>query len=257
MSRMPTSADLERLPTAAPTTVAPDPEFPDAQWQVAICIALQSTLDGSPESLVAAFRAAVMAREEPRARGGITCAHLARVLDVLGGAALVMSLDGRAVHESKGFARVVAADADGELVRRAATRQALTLAARCREQGCAARDRADTPVDCTATTRVRTSAMQYDVRAIFACIAPEDPLIIVGVESRTTGKPDVARLRDRYELTAREIDVMHHLVRGQRSADIARDLGVSVHTIRRHTEHILSKLGVHSRAAIADRIRLG
>ncbi len=63
-----------------------------------------------------------------------------------------------------------------------------------------------------------------------------------------------AYLRARHGLIAREINVTHQLVRGRCTAAIARELGLSVHTVRRHTERILAKLAVHSRGAIAERI---
>jgi hypothetical protein len=156
MPRMSTTSDLERLPTAAPTTLAPESDLSDPQWQIAVCIALQSVLDGCSASLVSAFRAAISAREHSRTRRAATRAHLSRILDALGCAALVMSLDGRVVYETKGFRRLVTSAADGEMVRRAAARQALTLAGHCREHGCADRDDVDTSAGCTATGRLRT-----------------------------------------------------------------------------------------------------
>jgi len=38
---------------------------------------------------------------------------------------------------------------------------------------------------------------------------------------------------------------------------MARLLDVSIHTARRHVEHVLMKLGVHSRAAVGARLRDG
>jgi DNA-binding NarL/FixJ family response regulator len=61
-------------------------------------------------------------------------------------------------------------------------------------------------------------------------------------------------LRQRFGLTTRELAVTHLLARGQRNAQIAAELGISKHTAERHTEKILTKLGVRSRAAIAARI---
>jgi non-specific serine/threonine protein kinase len=37
--------------------------------------------------------------------------------------------------------------------------------------------------------------------------------------------------------------------------EIARALGISVHTARRHTEHIYAKLGLGSRGAVAEALR--
>jgi DNA-binding CsgD family transcriptional regulator len=56
---------------------------------------------------------------------------------------------------------------------------------------------------------------------------------------------------DRFGLTPREIQVVRLIAIGLRNAEIGSALGVSVHTTLRHTERVLRKLGVHSRAAVA------
>jgi DNA-binding NarL/FixJ family response regulator len=60
-------------------------------------------------------------------------------------------------------------------------------------------------------------------------------------------------------LTRRELQVLRLLAEGRRQADIANELVISPRTVGTHIEHILGKLGVHSRAeavAIAYRDRL-
>jgi DNA-binding CsgD family transcriptional regulator len=52
-------------------------------------------------------------------------------------------------------------------------------------------------------------------------------------------------------LTEREIEVARLIADGLRNREIATSIGVSEHTARRHTEHVLRKLGVTSRAAVA------
>lgn len=49
-------------------------------------------------------------------------------------------------------------------------------------------------------------------------------------------------------LTPRELDVLRLLADGLRQAEIARVLVISPKTVGTHIEHVLSKLGVHSRA---------
>ena len=48
-------------------------------------------------------------------------------------------------------------------------------------------------------------------------------------------------------LTPRELDVLRLLAEGKRQAEIARMLVISPKTVGTHIEHILAKLGVHSR----------
>jgi DNA-binding NarL/FixJ family response regulator len=61
-------------------------------------------------------------------------------------------------------------------------------------------------------------------------------------------------LGKRYRLTSRETDVAHHLALGQSNSEIASALSISEHTCRHHTERVLAKLGVRSRAAVGARL---
>ena len=70
------------------------------------------------------------------------------------------------------------------------------------------------------------------------------------VNSGTIGGEDAVRLRDRYGLTVREIEVTQLLLRGESNREIADRLNISEHTARHHTERVLGKLGIRSRAAI-------
>jgi DNA-binding response OmpR family regulator len=57
-------------------------------------------------------------------------------------------------------------------------------------------------------------------------------------------------LRERYGLTARQIAVARLLGEGYSNAEIAQQLSVSYFTARNHTEQVLGKLGVGTRAAV-------
>jgi DNA-binding response OmpR family regulator len=57
-------------------------------------------------------------------------------------------------------------------------------------------------------------------------------------------------LRERFGLTARQIAVARLLGEGYSNAEIAQQLSVSYFTARNHTEQVLGKLGVSSRAAV-------
>lgn len=59
-------------------------------------------------------------------------------------------------------------------------------------------------------------------------------------------------------LTSRELEVLERLARGMRPKQIARELVISPKTVSSHIQHVLAKLGVHSRAeAIAVAYRDG
>ncbi|WP_416357249.1 response regulator [Aureimonas phyllosphaerae] len=58
-----------------------------------------------------------------------------------------------------------------------------------------------------------------------------------------------ATLRDRFQLTAREADVLVWLSRGKSNRDIAEILSLSPRTVNKHLEVVFAKLGVENRAS--------
>ena len=58
------------------------------------------------------------------------------------------------------------------------------------------------------------------------------------------------QLRDRFGLTARQVAVARLLGEGCSNVEIAKRLSVSYYTARNHTEQVLTKLGIPSRAAV-------
>jgi len=59
-------------------------------------------------------------------------------------------------------------------------------------------------------------------------------------------------------LTAREIDVLRHIARGNRNRDIGERLFISEETVKVHVKHIMEKLGASDRTqAIAIAARRG
>ena len=64
-----------------------------------------------------------------------------------------------------------------------------------------------------------------------------------------------SELSSRFGLTRREEQVAILLAHGRSNQAIARELQISVHTARHHTQRILSKLKVHSRGEAGAKIR--
>ena len=54
-------------------------------------------------------------------------------------------------------------------------------------------------------------------------------------------------------MTARELDILRLLTRGLTNGEIARELQVSVSTVKAHVEHIFAKLDVSDRTQAAVR----
>jgi DNA-binding NarL/FixJ family response regulator len=66
---------------------------------------------------------------------------------------------------------------------------------------------------------------------------------------------DPSDLSKQFGLTRREAEVAELLSQGRSNQAIARELKISEHTARHHTQRILSKLEVHSRAEAGARLR--
>jgi DNA-binding CsgD family transcriptional regulator len=73
--------------------------------------------------------------------------------------------------------------------------------------------------------------------------------VLVVVE-RARGLPSGERLSRRFGLSPREAQVALLLAERRSNLEIARALGISPHTSKRHTERVLGKLGVSSRRAV-------
>ena len=67
--------------------------------------------------------------------------------------------------------------------------------------------------------------------------------------------PATVNLHIEYGMTPREIEVALLLTEGCSNRRIAHRLGISPHTARHHTQRVLMKLGVHSRAEAGARLR--
>jgi DNA-binding NarL/FixJ family response regulator len=78
---------------------------------------------------------------------------------------------------------------------------------------------------------------------------------------RAPGRPDglaptrSAYLQMQFGLTARETEVAVLLAQGRSNVAIAKSLGISTHTARHHTQRVLGKLNVHSRAEAGAKLR--
>lgn len=60
-----------------------------------------------------------------------------------------------------------------------------------------------------------------------------------------------AALGQRYELTARELDVVELILAGASNKAIAAELNLSVATVKTHLQHVFGKLDVRSRTALS------
>jgi DNA-binding NarL/FixJ family response regulator len=74
-------------------------------------------------------------------------------------------------------------------------------------------------------------------------------------ESNGNAGARTAYLQTKFGFTARETEVAFLLGQGKPNVSIAKALGISTHTARHHTQRVLGKLKVHSRAEAGARLR--
>jgi DNA-binding CsgD family transcriptional regulator len=78
---------------------------------------------------------------------------------------------------------------------------------------------------------------------------------VVALTERMTARSlDSEELATQFGLTSREIETAQLLGYGYSTRQVAAAMGISINTARRHTEHGLLKLNVHSRAAVGARL---
>ncbi|MBL8960035.1 MAG: helix-turn-helix transcriptional regulator [Gemmatimonadetes bacterium] len=103
--------------------------------------------------------------------------------------------------------------------------------------------------------RVQVQERAFTLRA--TPVGPEGSatrLTMVLLEEHPAPPPSDAEVREAFKLSMRELHVARLMSRGMADKEIARELGVSWHTARRHAEHVLRKTGVTRRSLLADRL---
>ena len=107
----------------------------------------------------------------------------------------------------------------------------------------------------------RVSLVAASTRRYRITVAPlglhtdgETSLFLLCVSPSEADATSADVLRRQFEFTKQESRVGSLLAQGKRNAAIAAELRISEFTARRHTERIMAKLGVKSRAEIAARI---
>lgn len=79
-----------------------------------------------------------------------------------------------------------------------------------------------------------------------------DPVLVRhAVTTRRPRQESAGRQLSEAALTPRELEVLHQLVRGASTGGMAAAMGISVTTVRSHTQAVLNKLGVNSRLQAA------
>ena len=177
--------------------------------------------------------------------------RLARDLEALGVSLCVCLHDGRLSHVAAGTLALLKRDPEREVVLK-------RVGAVAREVATSVRRRIGVEIDALPQAHevVETQFAKYRLSGALAThemqFGAADILVTV---ARLTAVPlSVEELMTRFGLTRRESEVAVRLSRGERNSVIASALGLSDHTVRRHTERILAKLGVSNRAEASTKL---
>jgi DNA-binding CsgD family transcriptional regulator len=172
------------------------------------------------------------------------------MIDSVSAGVTIVGIDGAVVDENQAMKRLVHGDPDGGRIR---------VAVRQLSSGIANIVARAAPMDWanqSRLTEIRTSLARY---RITATLVPDGFLharsAVVALTERMTARSlDREELATQFRLTSREIETAQLLGRGYSTRQVAAAMGISVNTARRHTEHVLEKLDVHSRAAVGARL---
>ena len=195
------------------------------------------------EALLPAFRTAF----ETHLRGSDALRQVASVAAVAGQALALYDMDGKELQMNPVMRRVLEQDPErGRL--RGYLRDVAGAVLAALDNG-----KRTLPTARSDGTRreVATSMAAYRLRgnAVGADAQNRSTAVLVSLDRVAFKTPAPDALRARYRLTVRELQVASLLMHRFSNAEIARMLGISPHTARHHTENVLLKFGVRSRAA--------
>ncbi|HEX8318844.1 helix-turn-helix domain-containing protein [Longimicrobium sp.] len=193
--------------------------------------------------LFPAFRAGV----ETQVRWDRWRIDLLRSLDTLGQAVMVFDSTGRPIHQTPALTGMLADDPESTVLNLELQVVMNSLRSAMRIRGYT-----DGPLGACASV-IHTGKARYAIRGSLYGGPPSGSIayMLVSLERRSPIRRPDAELQAVFGLTRAEIRVAAFLAEGKPNVEIARALGVTAHTARRHTERVLQKMGIHSRAQVA------
>ncbi|CAN5850347.1 hypothetical protein BH23GEM6_BH23GEM6_27470 [soil metagenome] len=201
---------------------------------------------GILQLLFPAFRAGA----EMCVRWGAHRSELVQVMETLGQAARLCDLQGRVLHETPALQKMLRADpARDQLL--------MALSVAHERFGIAAGPEHGALLPEMSRLEVTTDFSRYAIRGCFYHAGSVgSPLLLLTLQRLTPQVRTADELRSEFLLTGAETRVAFQLARGRSNTQIATDLGISPHTVRRHTERVLQKLNVRSRAEVGTKLFL-
>lgn len=225
---------------------------------IAACSVAASPMTGRQAGvrlqLLRAVRPALQASAVMHFAASADLRRLGGMLDVMNHGALLCTPEGRPLLENAPLAAMAASVEDPAELRRALVGAGVRLAQAGRA---AARSVVDVEADAAPTAGVRelrAGGSTFVVRGAMleGALTGGRPLALLTAERRrVSARVTAHELALRFGLTARECEVAELLRGALSNAEVAAALGISPFTARHHTERVLGKLGVRTRAAVS------
>ena len=178
---------------------------------------------------------------------------VAQLVDRLDEGVALYDLAGRERHRNSALGRLLAADPQGawlgSVIRAAARRLCRVHTSRTGQ--------ADARTTVTLAQKVSTARGWYALETSQTNLPGLGPglAILVVVRLLQPSRLSAAELMARFRLTSRECEVARLLADGRSNLEIATALEVTRHTARRHTEAVLRKLALRSRAQVGPALK--
>ncbi len=166
----------------------------------------------------------------------------------------VCGLDGRLIHRNGALAAILSMDQDRTLLSAQIVRLAIAVGALIDHR--ALESTAEFPEPHPLSTDVHTRMAVYRITAIpvVGLWSGIGAAALALVDTTSPATPRAEDLMALFSLTPREAEVARLLLDGHGTREIAIHLRIAVNTARRHLEHILDKVGAHSRAEAVVRL---
>jgi DNA-binding CsgD family transcriptional regulator len=196
--------------------------------------------------LVPAFLAGV----ETHLRLSRQRAALASVLDSTSVGATIVDVEGTVIDENQAMKTLMGVDSERNRVRAAVKQVSLGVAS------IVTRRKSPDWAKQSEVAEVRTALARYRIQATFAWggLLHSRDAVLALTERLPSRSLNSEILESRFGLTRREIETAQLMARGYSNREVATAMGISLHTARRHSEQVLLKLNLHSRAAVAARL---
>ena len=101
----------------------------------------------------------------------------------------------------------------------------------------------------------QTSALMLakSIREVVKSAAFVGPYVSRRLQDREKKEPGGAggrRRKERASLTSREVEILQLIAEGKANKQAAAELGISIKTVEKHRQHLMSKLDIHDTAGL-------